>query len=276
MRFDLLRMWLTGFSLFISIVPQHSAFAETLHEHTTLAEQAIDVGDWETARVHFEQAETMLPYPSPLLDYNLGTVYAHTQAYGPAVFHLLRAQQHTATINYENLSEQQLPHAITQNLSVLRTHINEQALSQKLQFSQDALPMRGFMHLLGHDGWAIASILCTLFAGIINLAMQRRGNSVRQRFKHLMVLIPLLCAILFGGSFSLARLYLDNATIAITLEEAAVRHSPGAHNDVTFKLAPGSTLEVLETRGNWIHLRSDQGLEGWIDQSQIAVLSTSS
>jgi curli biogenesis system outer membrane secretion channel CsgG len=52
--------------------------------------------------------------------------------------------------------------------------------------------------------------------------------------------------------------------VVITASSLNVRSGPSTENPVRFSLSSGRVVDVLTRAGDWIHIRDDQGREGWV------------
>ena len=48
-----------------------------------------------------------------------------------------------------------------------------------------------------------------------------------------------------------------------------IRSGPGTQNDIVFKAERGVPFQVLKRQGDWIHIRSGAGDEGWINKNLV-------
>ncbi|MDX1626850.1 MAG: CsgG/HfaB family protein, partial [Wenzhouxiangellaceae bacterium] len=58
--------------------------------------------------------------------------------------------------------------------------------------------------------------------------------------------------------------------VVITASSLNVRRGPGTDNPVAFSLASGDIVDVVSRAGEWLHVRTGNGQEGWIS-SQYAL-----
>lgn len=52
--------------------------------------------------------------------------------------------------------------------------------------------------------------------------------------------------------------------IVVTGDQANVRQGPGINHPVTFQLSKGMAAQLLDKQDKWVHVRSNDGKEGWI------------
>jgi len=57
--------------------------------------------------------------------------------------------------------------------------------------------------------------------------------------------------------------------IVVDVKRANVRKGPGKHHPVVFRAYKGVAFKVLEERKEWLHVRHENGREGWINKSLI-------
>ena len=60
--------------------------------------------------------------------------------------------------------------------------------------------------------------------------------------------------------------------VVITATSLNVRAGPGTSHSVQFSLVSGSIVDVLQRDAGWVHIRDDQGREGWVSADYTASL----
>lgn len=232
------------------------AFAEG---HAAAAE-----GRWPAAVKAYERAADLLPGESDVLQYDLGTAYAHVDQLGPATFHLRRAQRLT--------SDPALREAARRNLGVVRRRAELAAATEQARLSappdwRDRLWLALAAPLVGLVG-------IVLGWGAVALAALRvwwRRRAFADRFESLPLAIAL--AVGFAVVSILHGLALRSDPEAIALDPTLeVREGPGRHRAVAFVLQGGASVRVVGDAPGWAEIRLDGGLRGWVQTSSLGVL----
>jgi len=60
-----------------------------------------------------------------------------------------------------------------------------------------------------------------------------------------------------------------SATVITRTDMVNIRSAPGTQYDVIFKAERGVPFRVLKRQGDWIHIRSTDGDEGWIHKNVV-------
>ena len=59
------------------------------------------------------------------------------------------------------------------------------------------------------------------------------------------------------------------ATVITRSDLVNIRSGPGTQNDIVFKAERGVPFQVVKRQGDWIHIRSGAGDEGWIHKNLV-------
>ena len=59
------------------------------------------------------------------------------------------------------------------------------------------------------------------------------------------------------------------ATVITRSDMVNIRSGPGTQNDIVFKAERGVPFQVVKRQGDWIHIRSGAGDEGWIHKNLV-------
>ena len=63
---------------------------------------------------------------------------------------------------------------------------------------------------------------------------------------------------------------IDKTPTVITAKETCnIRTGPGTKNQIAFTVGPGISFQILEKKGNWIHVAHADGDKGWIHKSLV-------
>ena len=59
------------------------------------------------------------------------------------------------------------------------------------------------------------------------------------------------------------------ATVITRSDMVNIRSGPGTQNDIVFKAERGVPFQVVKRQGDWIHIRSGAGDDGWIHKNLV-------
>lgn len=260
---------LGGLAFALVLVLPSVAHADAVDDAFVRGNTAAERGEWDAAARAYEEAAALLPKPSALVAYNLGTAYAHLGEWGRAVYHLTRATDFQAGPSAAVLD------AARENLELVRRRIELQATTEGTVVDRSATswdlvleslraPTLGWVTLL--SGWAL------LLGGAWALRRRRRKNAQSGVLGAVLVLLALLyvvAGLLHGWSLRVDR----EAPQAIVLDAAAdVRDGPGPHRPVEFRLQGGSRVRVVGKSPGWAQVRLPGGLEGWVPDGTVGLL----
>ena len=125
---------------------------------------------------------------------------------------------------------------------------------------------------LGPDrqAWIALVVLWSLF-GLLGWGLAKPGRWKRVHGWLLSALVLLVLVV--SASWYTTHGRLISSRIAVVLNEAVeVRAGPGGNNPVLFTVHEGLTLEVRETRPDWLQVSLPNGLHGWIRRNVIEIV----
>jgi hypothetical protein len=248
-----------------------SARADEVDDAFAAGNAAAAEGDWPAAVVAYRRAEQLLPEPSAVLDYNLGTAYLETGDLGRATLHLLRAQQFSGGPTTDVLE------AARYNLQAARQRAELQAAASDAKIDRadgwwdlllDALRAPGVGWLALVSGWAALALLW--------VHRRRRRLERPTSVTGVALLVTSLCYLVPGVLHGLAlredRISPRAIVVAPTVE---VREGPGNHHAIQFSAQGGSRVRIVERTVGWQKIRLSGGLGGWVPEDAVAPVERS-
>jgi hypothetical protein len=94
----------------------------------------------------------------------------------------------------------------------------------------------------------------------------------KQRFKKQVLVFGILFFVFGVCAFSRTAYEKANPKGIVVEEAVEVLSAPIVESEPVFQLYEGTRTKVLETRGDWIRIRINDGREGWILQQDIALI----
>ena len=242
------------------------ARADVVDDAFARGNTAVNNGDWAEAIAAYEQTRSLLPGDSAVLEYDLGTAYAHDGQLGRATYHLQRSLRLGGS--------GEVIEAARRNAGIVRRRAELQATAGKSQIS----PPEGWRDRLGRVfaapalGWT-GIVLGWVALGLLGVrfVLGRRRGEVPA------ILGPILIALVvaFVGVSAAHGLALRRPAEAVILvERAPVRDGPGAHREPSFHLQGGSVVRVVEEAPGWVRVRVKGGLVGWVRSDGVARLDS--
>lgn len=240
------------FLLFLFTLPV-PAQNESLFEE---GNSAYNEGDYETAINNYEKiienGET-----SADLYYNLANSYYKINNLAPSIYYYEKALQ--LDPNDRDIKNNL---AIAQNLVV--DDVSAQESSGLIGIWQNSISILGF------NGWAWAAVIFSfLFAGLFVVYY----FSNKTMLKRILFSFSVVC--IFLAFFSLIFAFqqkeqVSNNDYAIIFSpEAPVRDEPTLRSSESFYLHEGTKIKVIERYQDWIKFELPNGLQGWMDKSEV-------
>jgi hypothetical protein len=248
-----------------------TARADEVDDAFVRGNAAAAEGDWPAAVEAYAHAERVLPEPSAVLDYNLGTAYLHTGDLGRATLHLSRAQQFSGGPTTDVLE------AARYNLEATRRRAELQAAATDAKIDRaddwwdlllEALRAPGVGWLALLCGWAALPILW------LHRRRRRGGRPTAVTGVALLVLTAtfVVAGVLHGLALREDRVYPRAIVVAPRVD---VREGPGNHRKIQFAAQGGSRVRIVDRTAGWQQIRLSGGLGGWVPEEAIAPLRRS-
>ena len=220
-------------------------------------------GDYREAVLAYEQVAA-LGVVSEDLYYNLGNAYYRQGALGPAIY------------NYERALEVDPSGAasddVRYNLEAAREEVRRKAEDRLVGAEGTPFWVRLVApYSTGTLAWAFLAVYCALFGVLVALRFVAPGFL---RVSLWVAAAFLGLGALTGGALLGGRLYMTTRVErAIVLPDALpVHEGPDANYQVTFTVHAGLRLRVNEHDQDWVRVRLQNGLEGWVPARTIGRL----
>jgi hypothetical protein len=251
-----------------AILAATPARADAVDDSFARGNEAAAAKDWDTAIEHYEQAAALLPQPSALVSYNLGTAYARRGDLGHATFHLERA------LDFRGGPTTQIAEAARANLETVRRRVELQATTGNARVDRpqtwwdlfvEALEARGVGWLALVSGWAFVVVLWV---------HRRRGRLGQSRSVTAATLAVLgFCYAVPGLLHAWAsRAERENPEAIVLGAQVDAREGPGQHRAVEFAVQGGARVRVVERAPGWMRIRLPGGIEGWVPDPSVGRL----
>ena len=188
------------------------------------------------------------------LYYNLGNCYYKTQDWANAIWH------------YEKSLQLKKNEKTIQNLELVKLKIIDRIEPLPQLFYKKW--WSSLTQLLNTQAWQILALLCISFIFILQLISQftlAKNRLITKIFSILSVIILLITQTSFHNN--------STKKEAIIFSETITVNSAPTNNSVNlFTLHAGSKVEIIDSIGNWINIKIDNGNSGWIIQNSIKEL----
>lgn len=230
-----------------------------LAQNETLFEKgnaAYNEGDYETAKNSYEdileKGET-----SAGLYYNLANSHYKLNNIAPSIYYYEKALQ------------------LDPNDSDIRNNL---AIAQNMVIDDVGAPQssgilgiwRNSIAILGYNAWGWAAIIFSFGFALLFVLYYFSNKSLVKR-----ILFSFSVVCIFLTVFSLIFAFQQKSEISnndyaiIFSQEAAVRDEPTLRSSESFFLHEGTKVRILETYQNWIKFELPNGLQGWMDKSEV-------
>ena len=245
-----------------------SARADAVDDAYQRGNEAFGDDDWDAAIEAYEEAAALLPEPSAVLSYNLGTAYLHRGELGRATYHLRRA------LDWRGGPTAELVELARVNLAIARQQAELQAKEQSAKIDRpgtwdlvvEALVAPGV-------GWSalVAGWLALVLVWIRRRRRRRGQSSSAVLGAALVVLLSVYVAL--GALHGLALRADRTSPEGVVVEDLVdARDGAGNHRPISFRIQGGARVRVLDRSPGWRRIRLPGGLEGWVPEDSIGVL----
>lgn len=122
-------------------------------------------------------------------------------------------------------------------------------------------------------GWAWLSILSILLLCISLFAFISASKTSVKRFTFFLILIFLgaSCLTYFLG-YSAYRSKNENKFAILTARESKIMNEPTTTANSKFSLHEGTKVRIVETNGDWVLIKLDNGNEGWVKVNEVGII----
>lgn len=244
------------FLLLLFCAPLMAQDNENLFEE---ANEAYNQGNYAEAISYYEQILEN-GYVSAGLYYNLANAHYRENNVAPSIYYYEKALQ--LDPNDED---------IRNNLAFAREMLIDD-IEERQESGFSALYTE-FTSYLDYNSWAWLAVTSSVLFAIFFLIYYFSGGSLLKRIFFTFAMVAVIFAV---GSFVFAyqqKQYVDESQFGIVFaEEADVRDEPNLRSEEVFELHEGTKIQVLETYQNWIKFELANGIQGWIDKSDVRLL----
>lgn len=255
----------TALALALTLLPMTAA-ADEVDDAFAQGNAATERGDWPAAVEAYAHAERVLPEPSAVLDYNLGTAYLHTGDLGRATLHLMRAQQFTGGPTADVLE------AARYNLQATRQRAELAAAASDAKIDRADGWWDLLLEALRAPGVGWLSLLSGWAALVLLWVHRRRRRMSRPTAVTGVGLLGLgLCYLVPGVLHGLAlREDRISPRAVVVAPRVDVREGPGNHRKTQFAAQGGSRVRIVDRTAGWQKIRLSGGLGGWVPEDTVA------
>lgn len=240
--------------LFFSLITQ-AADDQRLEE----AESAYDKKNYARAITVYEQllAEG---YTSYQLYFNLGNAYYRANQLGKAIF------------NYERAHKlQPADEDVTINLGIAQSKTIDKIDAKENYFI--SVVKTSILSSLSTNAWGWLTVLFLVLTAVAYFFFsQSAAPSIRRImfFSAIVFLLAFLVSYFLGFSALTAKN--QNKYAIITTAEVKISNEPIEGSKSKFVLHEGTKIRVVETSGNWVLIKLDNGNEGWVHNVDIGII----
>lgn len=266
------RRWRAGWGASLALAgwlwagPVH---ADAVDDAFVRGNEAAGSADWDAAIEAYEEAATLLPERSAVLDYDLGTAYLHRGNLGRATFHLRRS------LDWRGGPTAELVESARYNLGVARRRAELQATNANAKIDRPETWWDLVVEALGAPGVGWSALVAGWLAlGLSWVRGRRRWRG--QASSNVLGAVLVVFVSIYLGLGVLHGLWLRadrTAPEAIVLEDLVdARDGAGNHRPVAFRLQGGARVRMIGRSPGWRQVRLFGGLEGWVREDAVGVL----
>lgn len=242
-------------SLFWSLAAVADVDEQQLFEQ---ANEAYESGEFQTAIQYYDSLTEF--GQSTALYYNLGNAYFKTNQVAEAILYYERA--------------------LKLNPNDPDIHYNLQLANERIKDNIEKLPelniarwWSNFTLSLGVDLWGWLSIGLMIVAMVLMMVFLLAGRRGLRMFGFYTALVLILFSGFSYYQGAQARQMIEANTEAIVLSPRVdVKGAPTNTGINVFVIHEGTKVQVLGEREEWVHIRIASGNEGWILQSDLAII----
>jgi tetratricopeptide (TPR) repeat protein len=122
-------------------------------------------------------------------------------------------------------------------------------------------------------GWAWLSILSIVLLCISLFAFISTSQTSVKRLTFFLIILFLgsFCLTYFLG-YSAYRSKNENKFAILTARESKIMNEPTTTANSKFSLHEGTKVRIVETNGDWVLIKLDNGNEGWVKISEVGII----
>jgi len=220
--------------------------------------EAYAAKDFDTAVAKYSQIADS-GVMSGAVEFNLGNAYFRSGDLGRAILHYERARR-------------LLPRNrdVRQNLRIARKQ------TEDLAIETDENPVVRFSRgicfsLTGNEWGVLVSLSFFTLGGLLTARTFVRGEGARLRLRHAAVVVGLLFLLSAGSAAAHWYRYRQPEGVIVVPEvKLYAEPDPGPADKHLFMLHEGSTVSVLRSEGDWILVRYEPGMRGFLPADSLA------
>jgi tetratricopeptide (TPR) repeat protein len=229
------------------------------NEKLQAAEKAYDDKKYKEAILHYE---TLISegFNSYELYFNLGNAYYRNNEIGKAIYNYERAKK--IEPNDEDIKI---------NLAKANAKTIDQ-IDTKENFFISAVKTN-LLATLSTTSWALATITLLSFAACMFFVFRYSSSIAVKRISFIsacITLIGFILAYLLG--YSALQSKHDNKFGVIVVREVKILNEPTQTAVSKFTLHEGTKIRVVDSNGDWLLIKLDNGNEGWVKMKDVGVI----
>lgn len=243
----------------VLIVFLHMSALATSESTLLEAEKAYDSKQYSQAVTLYEQVVAQ-GFKSAELYYNLGNAYLRSNKIGKAIYNYERARKINPT-----------DEDISINLGIAQSRTIDKIDSHENYFI--SVVKSGVLSSMSTTAWAWLTVMTLFLAALTYFFFKHASTTALRRtmfFSSVVLLIVFAITYLFGNSAMNAKY--ENKFAIITAAEVKIMNEPTESAKTAFTLHEGTKIRVLESNGDWVLIKLDNGNEGWLRLSDVGVV----
>lgn len=223
------------------------------------AEKAYDSKKYKESIKQYEQIIED-GYKSYELYYNLGNAYYRDKQLGKAIYNYELARK--INPNDEDLRI---------NLGIATSKTIDK-IDSKENFFISAVKSN-VLSTFSTSGWAWLNICCIIvFCICIYFFITSLSLNIKRTSFFLGILFLIGSAGTYFLGYSALQSKNDNKFAIILVTESKIMNEPTPNASLKFSLHEGTKIRVIDTNGDWVLIKLDNGNEGWAKLSEIGII----
>jgi len=223
------------------------------------AENAYDQKNYQEAISSYEKL-VQEGYRSFQLYFNLGNAYYRANKLGKAIYNYELARKLSPT-----------DEDISINLSIAQAKTIDKIDSRENFFISAV--KTGLLTSLSTTSWAWLSIFFIVLSCCSFYFFRISTQSIIRRLTFIVCLLAGLFFLLtYFLGYSALKAKNGNKFAIILAAESRILNEPTANGKFKFSLHEGTKIHVIETNGDWVLIKLDNGNEGWLQSKDVGVI----